>query len=115
MYTRQEYPRQNLANAAHRFGEILEPMITIGQRMRIAPAPVWTNFERRDPGIGPLPPNTDAPLDQHPYAMDDEEPLLEGPRSASSMIFFWFEDRLFRRFDASAIASFTTCFGLFEP
>ena len=63
MYTRQEHPIQNLANAAHRFGEILEPMITIGQRMRIAPAPVWTNFERRDPGVGPLPPNTDAPLD----------------------------------------------------
>ena len=63
MYTRQEHPRQNLANAAHRFGEILEPMITIGQRMRIAPGPVWTNFERRDPGVGPLPPNTDEPLD----------------------------------------------------
>ena len=63
MYTRQEHPRQNLANVAHRFGEILEPMITIGQRMRIAPGPVWANFERRDPGVGPLPPNTDGPLD----------------------------------------------------
>ena len=63
MYTRMDHPRQNLANAAHRFGEILEPMITIGQRMRIAPGPAWANFERRNPGIGPLPPNTDGPLD----------------------------------------------------
>ena len=63
MYTRMEYPRQNLANATHRFGELLEPMITIGQRMRIVPGPVWANFERRDPGVGPLPPNTNEPLD----------------------------------------------------
>ena len=63
MYTRMDLPTPNLANAVHRFGELLEPMITIGQRMRIAPGPAWTNFERRDPGIAQLLANTDGPLD----------------------------------------------------
>lgn len=53
----------DLSRTVERFGEILEPMITIRERMRIMPGPAWANFERHNPGPGPLPPFTNGPLD----------------------------------------------------
>ena len=53
----------DLSRTVERFGEILEPMITIRERMRIMPGPAWANFERRNPGPGQLPPFTNGPLD----------------------------------------------------
>tara|TARA_B100000029_G_scaffold21482_1_gene21716 strand:- start:74 stop:607 length:534 start_codon:yes stop_codon:yes gene_type:complete len=60
---RFEVGELDMSRHVERFGELLEPMITIRERMRLMPGPAWANFDRRNPGPGPLPPLTDGPLD----------------------------------------------------
>ncbi len=60
---RVEVGEPDMSRQVERFGELLEPLITIRERMRLMPGPAWANFDRRNPGPGPLPPLTDGPLD----------------------------------------------------
>ncbi len=64
MFTRVRFPQRDLGEFVHQFGELLEPLITIRQRMRLMPGPAWANFERMDPGVGQLGEILNRPLDE---------------------------------------------------
>ena len=63
VYIRTGTGRQNLANHVEEFAEMLEPALTVNDRVRMVPRPAWTFFERNNPGIGALLPGTDQRLD----------------------------------------------------
>ena len=63
VYIRTGTGRQNLANHVEEFAEMLEPELTVNDRVRMVPRPAWTFFERNNPGIGALLPGTDQRLD----------------------------------------------------
>ena len=42
---------------------MLEPALTVNQRVRLVANPVWSYFERNNPGTGALLPGTDQRLD----------------------------------------------------
>ncbi len=63
VYIRTGTGPQNLANHVEEFAEMLEPELTVNERVRMVPRPAWTFFERNNPGIGALLPGTDQRLD----------------------------------------------------
>ena len=54
---------ENLANHVEEFAGMLEPVLTVNQRVRLVANPVWSYFERVNPGIRALLPGTDQRLD----------------------------------------------------
>ena len=54
---------QRLAAQVEEFAEILEPMTVVNDRVRLIANPLWTYFERMNPGIGELLPGHDERLD----------------------------------------------------
>ena len=63
VYIRTGTGVQNLANSVEGFSEMLEPELTVNERVRMVTRPAWTFFERNNPGIGALLPETDQRLD----------------------------------------------------
>ena len=63
VYIRTGTGVQNLANHVEGFAEMLEPELTVNERVRMVTRPAWTFFERNNPGIGALLPETDQRLD----------------------------------------------------
>ncbi|MEC7686128.1 MAG: hypothetical protein VYB47_00985 [Candidatus Thermoplasmatota archaeon] len=63
VYIRTGTGAQNLANQVEEFAEMLEPELTVNDRVRMVPRPAWTFFERDNPGICALLPGTDQRLD----------------------------------------------------
>ena len=63
VYIRTGTGAQNLANQVEEFAEMLEPGLTVNDRVRMVPRPAWTFFERDNPGICALLPGTDKRLD----------------------------------------------------
>jgi len=53
---------QRLAAQVEEFAEILEPMTVVNDRVRLIANPLWTYFERMNPGIGELLPGHDERL-----------------------------------------------------
>jgi hypothetical protein len=62
IYIRTGTGPQNLANLVEGFAEIIEPVLTVNERVRLVANPAWSFFERNNPGIGPLLPGTDERL-----------------------------------------------------
>jgi hypothetical protein len=62
-YMRTGTGPQNLANLVEGFAEMLEPMLTVNERVRLVANPAWTFFERNNPGICALLPGTNERLD----------------------------------------------------
>ena len=62
-YIRTGTGPQNLANLVEGFAEMLEPMLTVNERVRLVANPAWTFFERNNPGICALLPGTNERLD----------------------------------------------------
>ena len=63
IYIRTGTGAQNLANRVEDFAEMFEPQLTVNDRVRKVPRPAWTYFERNNPGICALLPETDQRLD----------------------------------------------------
>jgi hypothetical protein len=63
IYIRTGTGLQNLANRVEEFAGMLEPVLTVNQRVRLVANPVWSYFERNNPGIRALLPGTDQRLD----------------------------------------------------
>ena len=63
IYIRTGTGAQNLANRVEDFAEMFEPQLTVNDRVRMVPRPAWTYFERNNPGICALLPETDQRLD----------------------------------------------------
>jgi hypothetical protein len=63
IYIRTGTGLQNLANRVEEFAGMLEPALTVNQRVRLVANPVWSYFERNNPGIRALLPGTDQRLD----------------------------------------------------
>ncbi len=63
IYIRTGTGLQNLANRVEGFAEMLEPVLTVNERVRLVANPVWSYFERNNPGIGALLPGTNERLD----------------------------------------------------
>ena len=63
IYIRTGTGAQDLANRVEEFAEMLEPALTVNDRVRMVPRPAWTFFERNNPGICALLPGTDQRLD----------------------------------------------------
>jgi len=61
-YIRTGTGPQNLANLVEDFAEMLEPVLTVNERVRLVANPVWSFFERRNPGTGALLPGTNERL-----------------------------------------------------
>jgi hypothetical protein len=62
VYRREKTGSEDLNPAVEEIADILEPTINIEERICLVPRPVWTYFERGNPGPGQLLPNTDMPL-----------------------------------------------------
>jgi len=62
IYIRTGTGPQNLANLVEDFAEIIEPILTVNERVRLVAGPAWSFFERRNPGTGALLPGTDERL-----------------------------------------------------
>ena len=63
IYIRTGTGPQNLANLVEGFAEMLEPMLTVNERVRLVANPAWSFFERNNPGICALLPGTNERLD----------------------------------------------------
>ena len=63
IYIRTGTGPQNLANLVEGFAEMIEPVLTVNDRVRLVANPVWSFFERNNPGIGALLPGTNERLD----------------------------------------------------
>ena len=63
IYIRTGTGPQNLANLVEGFAEIIEPILTVNERVRLVVDPAWSFFERDNPGIGALLPGTNERLD----------------------------------------------------
>ena len=63
IYIRTGTGPQNLANLVEDFAELLEPMLTVNERVRLVANPAWSFFERNNPGICALLPGTNERLD----------------------------------------------------
>ena len=63
IYIRTGTGAQNLANQVEGFAGMLEPVLTVNDRVRMVPGPAWTYFERNNPGICALLPGTEQRLD----------------------------------------------------
>jgi len=63
IYIRTGTGPQNLANLVEGFAEIIEPILTVNERVRLVANPAWSFFERNNPGIGALLPGTNERLD----------------------------------------------------
>tara|TARA_B110000263_G_scaffold122446_1_gene106451 strand:+ start:588 stop:2291 length:1704 start_codon:yes stop_codon:yes gene_type:complete len=62
IYIRTGTGPQNLANLVEDFAEMLEPVLTVNERVRLVANPAWSFFERRNPGTGALLPGTNERL-----------------------------------------------------
>ena len=62
IYIRTGTGPQNLANLVEGFAEIIEPILTVNERVRLVANPAWSFFERNNPGIGALLPGTNERL-----------------------------------------------------
>mgnify|MGYP001178588181 CR=1 FL=1 len=62
IYIRTGTGPQNLANLVEGFAEMLDPVLTVNERVRLVANPAWTFFERNNPGIGALLPGTNERL-----------------------------------------------------
>ncbi len=62
IYIRTGTGLQNLANLVEDFAEMLEPVLTVNERVRLVANPAWSFFERRNPGTGALLPGTNERL-----------------------------------------------------
>ncbi len=62
VYRRENTGSEDLNSAVEEIADFLEPTINIEDRICLVPRPVWTYFERGNPGPGQLLPNTDMPL-----------------------------------------------------
>jgi len=62
IYIRTGTGPQNLANLVEGFAEMLEPVLTVNERVRLVANPAWSFFERRNPGTGALLPGTNERL-----------------------------------------------------
>ena len=62
IYIRTGTGPQNLANLVEGFAEIIEPILTVNERVRLVANPAWSFFERNNPGIGALLPETNERL-----------------------------------------------------
>jgi len=62
IYIRTGTGPQNLANLVEDFSEMLEPVLTVNERVRLVANPAWSFFERRNPGTGALLPGTNERL-----------------------------------------------------
>ena len=63
IYIRTGTGLQDLGNRVEEFAGMLEPALTVNQRVRLVANPVWSYFERNNPGTGALLPGTDQRLD----------------------------------------------------
>ncbi len=63
IYIRTGTGLQDLGNRVEEFAGMLEPALTVNQRVRLVANPVWSYFERNNPGIRALLPGTDQRLD----------------------------------------------------
>ena len=63
IYIRTGTGPQNLARLVEGFAEIIEPILTVNERVRLVANPAWSFFERNNPGIGALLPGTNERLD----------------------------------------------------
>jgi len=63
IYIRTGTGPQNLANLVEGFAEMLDPVLTVNERVRLVANPAWSFFERNNPGTGALLPGTNERLD----------------------------------------------------
>ena len=62
-YIRIGTGNRDLGDAVADFCELLEPILVIGDRIRILVAPLWTHFERANPGTAELLPGTNQRIE----------------------------------------------------
>ena len=62
IYIRTGTGPQNLGDLVEGFAEIIEPVLTVNERVRLVANPAWSFYERNNPGIGALLPGTNERL-----------------------------------------------------
>ena len=62
LYIRIGTGERDLGPAAEEIATMLEPRLLINDRIEMLPGPLWTRFERDNPGTAPLLPGTDQPI-----------------------------------------------------
>ena len=63
IYIRTGTGPQNLGDLVEGFAELIEPVLTVNERVRLVANPAWSFYERNNPGIGALLPGTNERLD----------------------------------------------------
>jgi len=63
IYIRTGTGPQNLGDLVEGFAELIEPVLTVNERVRLVANPVWSFYERNNPGIGALLPGANERLD----------------------------------------------------